>query len=154
MANENSRLPMLYSTNRASQEKFAYYMLAIGAAAIAFSVQLTFKQTLQYEQIPLAFAVVLWACSFYCGIQHLQRAELAMIINSIELRYVERIENKEAEASEEKMNHLKKSFNYHSLAGAKFRKLQVRCLIWGGMAFFIYHLTHMAVLTYYTDPAQ
>lgn len=50
-----------------AQTKYTYFLLAVAASAIAFSVQRTTGATLSWCQIPLGLAVVCWAGSFFSG---------------------------------------------------------------------------------------
>ncbi len=50
-----------------TQTKYTYFLFAVAASAIAFSIQRTTGETLSWCQIPLGLAVVCWAGSFFSG---------------------------------------------------------------------------------------
>ncbi len=49
------------------QMKYAYFLLAAAASAIALVVNQTQHQTLRWSMLPLGVAVVFWCLSFYRG---------------------------------------------------------------------------------------
>jgi len=57
----------LFGRLRESQGKYAYFLLAVAASAIALVVKQTADKGFQSNQIPLAAAVLCYGASFVCG---------------------------------------------------------------------------------------
>lgn len=72
----------LYKQHRAGESKYTYFLLAAAASAIAFAVQKTSGFGLSWFQRPLAFAVLSWRISFYCGCQSVTLAQRGSYMNS------------------------------------------------------------------------
>jgi len=72
----------VYKQHRAAQEKYVYFLLAAVGAAIGLAVSQTQGARLSYSHIPLAFAVGLWAFSFFFGCKHLGYVESTLFANS------------------------------------------------------------------------
>ena len=49
------------------QIKYAYFLLAVAMAAIAFAVQQTVGRAFEWPMVALAFAFCSWVCSFVAG---------------------------------------------------------------------------------------
>ncbi len=122
-------------------------MLAIAAAAIAFTIKLTDGDELHYSQIPLGIAVLLWVYSFYSGIKHVESAELAVANNVSQLKHLEEAEINKTLPSLAILHELGERLESHSRKGARHRKHQRYSLMWGGIFFFAYHLADMAIRT-------
>ena len=61
----------VYRALREAQNRYSYFLLAAGGAAIGLAVNQTQTAALSWSQVPLAVAVVLWGLSFYFGCRHL-----------------------------------------------------------------------------------
>jgi hypothetical protein len=57
----------VYRQHRASQDKYAYFLLAAAGAAIGFALNQTQGAKLSWSQVPLGCAVLLWGLSFFFG---------------------------------------------------------------------------------------
>lgn len=66
-----SALQELHKAHRDGQEKYIYFLLASGGAAVAFAITQTTEATLSITKIPLGLAVLCWGLSFYCGCKQL-----------------------------------------------------------------------------------
>lgn len=62
----------LNSRFQAHSEKYTYYVIALAAASIAFSVNLTIDEKLQWVHLPLGISILLWLSSAYFGLRNLQ----------------------------------------------------------------------------------
>ena len=68
----------LYRAHQDGLRQYAYFLLAVTVAAIAFAVNQTRDARLAVEHAPLAVAVVLWGWSFYLACRHLQSANASL----------------------------------------------------------------------------
>lgn len=57
---------------RDKQEKYVYYIIAISASAIGFSVYKTENHVLDYSLLPLGLAVLSWSMSIFFGLKFLK----------------------------------------------------------------------------------
>ncbi|MEJ0025493.1 MAG: hypothetical protein WDN01_05640 [Rhizomicrobium sp.] len=71
----------LYRTQRASQERYTYFMLAAAGAAIAFAVTRSQDMVLSLSQIPLGTAVLCWGFSFFSGCMNLRYVDSTLFAN-------------------------------------------------------------------------
>ncbi|MEB2651458.1 hypothetical protein SOP89_08730 [Pseudomonas siliginis] len=78
----------LYRQLRASQDKYAYFLLAAVGASIAFALNQTQGLSLKSSQIPLAISILLWGFSFFFGCRHLQYVSSTLYAN-IEMLKIE-----------------------------------------------------------------
>jgi hypothetical protein len=62
----------LYKQIRTHEDKYTYFLLAIAASAIAFSMQQVHDRPFSFGLIPLALSVLLFGFSFYFGCKNLQ----------------------------------------------------------------------------------
>jgi hypothetical protein len=114
------------------QNKYVYYILAIDATCIGFTVNFTKGVLLSYKDLPLGLSVLLWLISFCYGIFQIQNHEMAMQLNIKELSaYV-----KQEKVSEDLQIQQKNL----SFKGSKFRKYQNGTLLLGVICFIIWRL--------------
>jgi hypothetical protein len=66
----DSQTRYLHEQLTTAQSKYAYFLLAAAASAIALAVNRTAGTALAVSQIPLGAAVACWALSFYFGCRH------------------------------------------------------------------------------------
>ncbi len=59
---------------KASQERYAYFMLAAAASAIGFAMTQSKTEALDFIHIPLGLSIVFWAISFVAGLRFVQYA--------------------------------------------------------------------------------
>lgn len=136
----------LQKTHHASQEKYVYYLLSIGASAIALALYRTKDLHISYTQIPLATAVVLWGFSFYFGISHITKINTIIMDNfnlfEIKKGKVDFIGNnpQHIEIGIEKLKEIMESKNVEAI---KLYKGQLYCLILGAIGFIIWHIIEM-----------
>lgn len=71
----------IHKQHRTSQDKYTYFLLAVTASAVAFSVQKTDNSTLSLSMIPLGFAVLVWGISFFFGCQNLRWVQASVHAN-------------------------------------------------------------------------
>ena len=61
----------LFRAQRETIQKQTYFLLTAAGAAIAFAVTQTKDLALAWSQLPLGWAVLCWATSFYLGCHYL-----------------------------------------------------------------------------------
>ncbi|WP_371185147.1 hypothetical protein [Thalassotalea maritima] len=141
----------LHNQLRTSQDKYVYFLLAVTASAIAFSVQITKDSVFSLTLLPLGVAVVCWAWSFFCGCRQIQYVNSILYSNTEYLRIkngthpeVGNSPNFIKAASEGLMEAI--SSNQDS--ASSHANWQFRLAIMGGVAFICWHLLKMAARTY------
>ena len=65
----DNELMEMHKQHRTGQDKYIYFLLAVAASGIAFSVEKTTGLKLNWSMLPLGAAVILWAISFYFGVK-------------------------------------------------------------------------------------
>jgi hypothetical protein len=114
------------------QNKIVYYLLAINAACIGFTVNFTKDLTLTYKEIPIGLAILLWLLSFYFGIAQIQNHEVAIQLNINELA---------AYVKQEKISdYVKNEQILLSIRGRKLRKYQNFLMLFGVICFIIWRV--------------
>ena len=144
MSDENIR--EIYKALREGQNKYTYFLLAASGAAIALAVNKTQTHTLELSHIPLAFAVLCWGTSFFCGCRNIQyicstlyaNGELLKIQNGLHPEYGNHPKMMQA-ASEGARQAIKNS----SEEANKLGKWQFRLLISGAILFIFWHVLEM-----------
>lgn len=61
----------VYKAVSASQERFAFFILAASGSAIAFALIRTERGPIALWMCPVALAIVLWGISFWSGANHI-----------------------------------------------------------------------------------
>lgn len=78
---DNSDLIEIHKQHRTGQDKYTYFLLAVTASAIAFSVQKTTDLELTWSMLPLGLAVAVWGTSFYFGCKNLLWVQTSISAN-------------------------------------------------------------------------
>ena len=149
MSQENIR--QLHNQLRVSQDKYVYFILAIAASAIAFTVQVTKESTFNLTLIPLGVAVFCWALSFFCGCRQLQYVNSILYSNGEYLRIKEGIHPDVGNhphliqaASEGIMG----AISSNQDKANSYANWQFRLVVGGGGAFICWHLLEMSARTF------
>ena len=79
MADDN--LLEVYRQLRVSQDKYAYFMLAASASAVAYALNRAQDRSLSTILIPWGLALFLWCLSFFFGCLHLTYVSSAIYAN-------------------------------------------------------------------------
>ena len=136
----------VYKQHRASQEKYVYFLLAAVGAAIALAVTQTQGSRLSYSQIPLAFAVALWALSFFFGCKHLGYVESTLFANA-ELLKVQAGQHPRtggnSEFIEVASEGIREAIDSNSKWAARFARWQFSSLVAGATAYLGWHVLEM-----------
>jgi hypothetical protein len=79
MANDD--LLELFRQHRESQDKYAYFMIAVAGSAIAFAIQKSESAEMTWPLLPLGLAILSFALSFCCGLKRLEWTSAALRAN-------------------------------------------------------------------------
>jgi hypothetical protein len=121
-----------------AQEKYTYYILAVNAACMAFTINLTKNSHIDVSQLPLGLAVICWCTSFYYGILQI-KCRLDIIEINIKLLR-NHIYNREKE-EKQRLEQLQE----YSLKESKYVKKLNLFLICGTLLFIIWHIIMMCI---------
>jgi hypothetical protein len=83
-----SRLEKLVFAAKAISEKYVYYLLAIDAACVGFSINQSKNLSLTFYHIPLALSIVFWSLSFWYGLNQISKFERQIDLNIIQLKSI------------------------------------------------------------------
>ncbi|MES9873135.1 MAG: hypothetical protein ABW146_08490 [Candidatus Sedimenticola sp. 6PFRAG7] len=134
----------LHQQHRDGQSKYVYFLLAVAASAIGFSVQKTTGSGFLWQQLPLGLAVGCWSLSFFFGCRHIKSTQIALAANLNYLKVVSSPENHESEI--EYNEALDFHINEMQRSGGKARsteQLQFGFLVAGFCLFLLWHLLAM-----------
>jgi len=138
---------LIHTQLRTAQDKYTYFLLAIAASAIAFSVQITKTEAFSLSLVPLGLAVLSWGGSFFAGCRQIEYVNSTLYANAEYLKVRAGVHPEAGShpsyiqaASEGIMDAMKSNSNKANAFG----KSQFRLLILGGVLFIIWHLVEMA----------
>lgn len=138
----------IHKHHRDVQIKHSNYLLAVCAAAIAFSVQKTTGLGFKCTQFPLAIAVLLWALSFIAGCIFTRNYLDAFHKNAQFLGLLSDEEDYEYSAEEEKeQSSVESEMNRLAKSAYLWGEVQFYSMVIGGGAFITWHLVEMAAKT-------
>ncbi|HYN81179.1 MAG TPA: hypothetical protein VES88_06725 [Gemmatimonadaceae bacterium] len=136
----------LHSRLTESQAKYAYFLLAIAAAAIGLVVRQTQEARFQLAQIPLAAAVLCYGASFFCGCKYIQWMNATMRANVALLQIQEGkhpgLPN-HPQLIEAAADGVRQAAETNSAATAKYSRWQFRLLIAGAVFYLVWHVATM-----------
>ena len=136
----------VYKQHRAAQEKYIYFLLAAVGAAIGLAVSQTQGLKLSYSQVPLAFAVSMWALSFIFGCRHLAYVESALFAN-MALLQVQAGEHPEVGTHRQYMavasEGIRTAIESNSNRASRFARWQFFALVFGAICYLGWHVYEM-----------
>ena len=132
---------LLYEQSRLVQDKFTYFLLAVSASVIAFSVQEVSDRVFTLSLIPLGIAIILWGISFYFGCQNIRYVALTIYAN-YGLVLFDRVDNEAAKAASQGT---KEAMENNSEKAARFSKRQYEFLIVGGLFYLCWQIIEMCI---------
>jgi len=83
---QGDKIETLIFSLKAISEKYVYYLLAINAACVGFSINLSKDLPLSYYVMPLGIAMLLWGISFSYGLIQISSVERHTELNIKELK--------------------------------------------------------------------
>jgi hypothetical protein len=140
----------LAKQHRTAQNKNAYYLLAIAASAIAWSIKGTQEAVIEWSMIPLGLAVISWIGSFYLGYKLLDYYQAVLIANYHLFVIHEGLDPKAGKdpvkieiAKENLVQTIKSKEN----KGLSLYRWQFRMLVLGALFYLAWHVTEMVINT-------
>jgi hypothetical protein len=138
----DNELLELYKQHRTGQDKYAYFLLAIVASAIAFAVNKTTDVKITSPDIPLILAVILWGFSFYFGCKYLQWCQTATFSNFNLLQLVKGVHPEQPDHPvmvEAAIKAVKSALESNSDNAGKYSNWQFYFAVLGALMFLIWH---------------
>lgn len=136
----------LYKQSRTTQDKFTYFLLAVSASAIAFSVQQVSDRTFSYSLIPLGIALFLWGLSFYWGCLNIKYVNSGIYAN-FELVKIENGQNNEIPNNPQyiaaAVEGIKLAAEENSNKANRYANLQFKILILGAIFYIAWQFVEM-----------
>lgn len=132
----------LHQTLREAWTKYVYFLLAVAASAIAFSVSVTSDEPLQLSQIPLGIAVSFWGLSFYFGCRSVWHRNESLGVSAIGI-----MAHLERQLSPGANRKLRKSADLKDKIAARYMRWQFGYLVAGAVSFILWHVLEMATRT-------
>jgi len=148
---EHTDLIEIHKQHRAGQDKYTYFLLAVTASAIAFSVQKTTNLILSWSMLPLALAVLLWGTSFFFGCKNLHWVQASIYANYSLLQLqkgVHRNQPNHPQLVEAAIKGVDSAIETNVDNADFYAKWQFRLLIIGAVLFLIWHVIEMAIRTW------
>lgn len=134
----------LHKAHRDASEKYIYFLLAAAGASIAFATTQTATAQLNWAKLPLGFAVLCWASSFYSGCRELGHAMNFMQRNYQYLR-VRSGEHPDLPAIPQVLAFIEKDLEEGSNKSGHWARWQFRLLIGGALSYILWHITEMTL---------
>lgn len=124
----------LYNLLHESQNKYCYFLLAISASAIGFTIKSVDNRVFEWNLMPLGIAILFWGLSFYCGCYYIMLKSTNMRANQ---EYLNSINNRE------RAKILSEIFDKNSQRGGNYGKRQFVFLVTGGIFYILWKLLEM-----------
>lgn len=141
----------IYLQHRAVQDKYTYFLLAVTASAIAFSVQKTDSLLISWSLLPIGLAVMFWCGSFYCGCKHLTWVQMTLSANLTLFQLNERNHPNQPrglELTEAAKKGTREAMDKNASRAMNYAIWQYRFMITGAILFLIWHILEMLVRSY------
>lgn len=145
MSTDNDILEVYKSASQL-QEKYIFYLVALGVSAIGFSVYCTMNKPLLYSHILLGIAVLLWSISIFSGLKYIKWAIEAKRVNYQKLEHLSLRQTMSPEKFLYLINILE---DYEKKYGRKLQlyfPLQENCFYSGVIFFIVWHVIEMALV--------
>jgi hypothetical protein len=136
----------LHKAYREGQEKYIYFMLAAAGAAIAFAVTQTQTATLSLSKIPLAFSVVSWGLSFFCGLRQILQSS-NLLYQNYQLLRMQAGELPEFPSDSQSVQTILSIIEKQAKRSGKWGNWQFRLLIAGAVFYIAWHVLEMYLRT-------
>lgn len=141
----------IHRQHRTGQDKYTYFLLAVTASAVAFSVQKTDGLTLTYSLLPLGAAVLLWGISFYFGVKNLLWVQTSISANYSLLQLEMGVHPEQPDHPQilqAAMEGVRSALESNVNKAQFYDVWQFRLLISGAVLFLVWHVLEMVLRTY------
>jgi hypothetical protein len=133
------------------QNKYTYFLLAVTASAIAFSVQKTSGLKLTWSMLPLGLAVLLWGVSFFFGCKNLLWVQTSIYANYSLLQLQKGVHPEQpdhAQLLEAAISGVRSALESNIKNAQFYAQWEFRLLIAGAVFFLAWHIVEMIIRTY------
>ena len=147
----DNELMEMHKQHRTGQDKYIYFLLAVAASGIAFSVEKTTGLKLNWSMLPLGAAVILWAISFYFGCKNLYWVQTSISANYSLLQLQKGVHSNQPDDPqklEAAIRGVSSALDSNIKEGAFYDQWQFRLLITGAVCFVAWHIVEMIIRTY------
>ena len=147
----DNELIEIHKQHRSGQDKYTYFLLAVTASAVAFSVQKTSGLKLVWPMLPLGFAVLLWGISFYFGCKNLIWVQTSIYANYSLLQLHKGVHPQQPDHPQmlaAAISGVRSALESNVKSAQFYAEWQFRLLIAGAVLFLAWHILEMALLTY------
>jgi hypothetical protein len=143
-------LAYLHKQHSEGQDKYTYFLLAVTASAVAFSVRKTETAVITWSLIPMALAIIAWGISFYCGFRNLSWVQTAVSANYCLLQLEAGTHPKQPPQGEwlaAAVNGTNKTLTSNIQKAMFYAMWQFRLLIAGAIFFLSWHIIGIVIRT-------
>ena len=147
---DDNELMEMHKQHRTGQDKYTYFLLAVAASGIAFSVEKTTGLKLSWSMLPLGAAVILWAISFYCGCKILYWVQTSISANYMLLQLQKGVHSNQPDDSqklETAISGCSSLLDSSAKKAAFYDQWQFRLLITGAVLFVAWRIVEMIIRT-------
>lgn len=140
----------LHKQQSESQSKYTYFLLAVAASALAFSVQKTTGQKLSWEMIPLGLAALSWGLSFFLGCKYVSwdQATKYYNFNLLQLQYGSHpAQPSHPQLLEAAITLVRDAIDSNLTKAQRCSFWQFHLLVFGAVLFLFWHIIGMYFLT-------
>lgn len=139
----------LHKQQSESQSKYTYFLLAVAASALAFSVQKTTGQKLSWSMLPLGLADLCWGISFFLGCKYVSwdQATKYCNFNMLQLQNGTHPEQPHPQLLATAIAGLRDAINSNLIIAQRCSFWQFRLLVYGAVLFLLWHVVEMYLLT-------
>ncbi|MBU0699892.1 hypothetical protein KKE26_01120 [bacterium] len=144
-------LTEIHRQHRTGQDKYTYFLLAVTASAVAFTVQKTDGLKITYSLLPLGVAILLWGLSFYFGIKNLLWVQTSIYANYSLLQLQKGVYPEQPDHPqmlEAAIRGVRSAIESNVGKSQFYGVWQFRLLIAGAVLFLVWHVLEMALRTY------
>ena len=150
---DKSDILALHQQHSASQDKYAYFLLAAAGAGIGFAVQKTDGLPLSWSLWSVGAAVLCWGVSFYAGCKRITWVQTSLSANYmiLQLQHGSHAEQPtDPERVETAIRGVSAAFNNNISCARTYSRLQFYALIAGAIFFIVWRVMVMAALAHAT----
>ena len=138
----------LYKQSRIVQDKFTYFLLAVAASVIGFTIQEVSGRIFEKSLIFLGIAIILWCMSFYFGCLHIKYVSSTIYAN-YGLIQTQNDKNLSVPDEPEYISAatagIREAMEKNAEKANKYAKWQFRILILGAIFYIFWQITEMAI---------